>query len=340
MTPDRRKRILSGALSRFNELKAGISAASRETPGASPKRDPGSGIGHPGLSPREVSPLDELISVKPSVQSPVDDLVDQIHLLHVIDGPESGSSPAQDPAPPAHPDLREVVPDRRHVTPLEEIEARLDAFFDEDRILSDPAFADGDQVVPYEPLEQAGTEGEDASADTGGMTAEPVPQDKAVPERQSEDPVREGPPTGPEAALVRRIREALETGDDTAATEAAGALETPWANDPEGLWVLAMLESSLRLAGLGRQPIAEEARAGAAVLVRTLESRCQGEPFAAELPGALAQTARKLTILQDTVISELVREQARATQDMDDTDPGKSPGLLSRLKTMIGLDRK
>jgi len=112
---------------------------------------------------RHQRPMDDLISTKVDSASPVDDLVDAIHLQNVLDDDRQakeeikGLSGLSEEVVPIPSDMKEVVPNRLDVEPIPEIESRLDEFFDEDEKISELSFADsGETVVPYNPDDESG----------------------------------------------------------------------------------------------------------------------------------------------------------------------------------------
>ncbi|MBF0200692.1 MAG: hypothetical protein HQK66_05160 [Desulfamplus sp.] len=131
LSKERQQEILSREFQKFNGLKEKISARSA-------LRQPVSAL----------SPMDDLIGTKATNQSPVDDLIEELHMLQ-DDGPSQHHSAGASSAP-ANPDVREVIPDRMKNQPIPEIQTRLDAFFNEDESLDQFGFADsGEEVVPY-----------------------------------------------------------------------------------------------------------------------------------------------------------------------------------------------
>ena len=131
-----RNEILSREVHKFNQLKQAISSHQLQ------KSDGDKGF----------SPMDDLIGTKASSNlSPVDDLIEEIHMLQDEgDTPRVPTIPAAQPGA-TNPDVKEVIPDRQKRQPLPEIESRLDAFFDEDEPMDALSFADsGDEVVPYQ----------------------------------------------------------------------------------------------------------------------------------------------------------------------------------------------
>lgn len=149
------KEILLREMKKFNDLKQLISSAKI----SKPRRDlnvPDSPSAYGG-----VSPMDDLIGTKNSSNlSPVDDLIEEIHMLqdsgdrtHSMDSNRAshGSGSAN-----TNPEIKEIIPNRLKKQPIEEIQTRLDAFFDEDEPLSELAFADsGEEVVPYKSDKEA-----------------------------------------------------------------------------------------------------------------------------------------------------------------------------------------
>ena len=131
-----RNEILSREVHKFNQLKQAISSHQLQKSG-----------GDKGFSP-----MDDLIGTKASSNlSPVDDLIEEIHMLQDEgDTPRVPTMPASQPGS-TNPDVKEVIPDRQKGQPLPEIESRLDAFFDEDEPMNSSSFADSeDEVVPYQ----------------------------------------------------------------------------------------------------------------------------------------------------------------------------------------------
>ncbi len=158
MTIEDQKNILLKEMKKFNELKQLISSAKISKPRpditASHFTSSAASSSVKTRSAPTMSPMDDLIGTKSSSNlSPVDELIEEIHMLQ-----DSGSHSSVDTNITSHasgsantnPEIKEVIPNRLKKQPIEEIQTRLDAFFDEDEPLSELAFADsGDEVVPY-----------------------------------------------------------------------------------------------------------------------------------------------------------------------------------------------
>ncbi|MBF0467590.1 MAG: hypothetical protein HQK61_01675 [Desulfamplus sp.] len=150
MTMEDQKNILLGEMKKFNELKKTISVGIKNRTEPSFKAPP---VKAPQVRQQPaISPMDDLIGTKSSSNlSPVDDLIEEIHMLqdsgtrtHSLDA-NTVSHGSQ-----ANPEIKEVIPNRLKKQPIPEIQTRLDAFFDEDESLSELSFADsGEEVVPY-----------------------------------------------------------------------------------------------------------------------------------------------------------------------------------------------
>lgn len=170
MTVADQKEILLREMKKFNDLKKTISSSK------APKK------------PQALSPMDDLIGTKVSNLSPVDDLIEEIHMLQ--DSGTSTHSLDASTVPRGHAanaEIKEVIPNRLKKQPIPEIQARLDAFFDEDEPLSELAFADsGEAVVPYKgdttqsapsfPEQEISSKGYDSSAEMDG----PIFEDDSV----------------------------------------------------------------------------------------------------------------------------------------------------------------
>ncbi|MBF0230635.1 MAG: hypothetical protein HQK63_13790 [Desulfamplus sp.] len=159
------KEILLKEMKKFNDLKQIISSSKISNPRSdlnapvvtAPPAIKSNPIPQPRYSPPVggMSPMDDLIGTKNSSNlSPVDDLIEEIHMLqdsgdrtHSIDNRGSHGSAG---GGSTNSEIKEVIPNRFKKQPIPEIQTRLDAFFDEDESLSELSFADsGETVVPY-----------------------------------------------------------------------------------------------------------------------------------------------------------------------------------------------
>ncbi|MBF0233019.1 MAG: hypothetical protein HQK65_08270 [Desulfamplus sp.] len=146
MKMEDQKAILLEEMKKFNALKKTISSGRKNkvTPSFVTQE------AKPALSP-----MDDLMGTKSSSNlSPVDDLIEEIHMLqdsgtrtHSLDANTVSHGTG---GSPTNPEIKEVIPNRLKNQPIPEIQTRLDAFFDEDESLSELSFADsGEEVVPY-----------------------------------------------------------------------------------------------------------------------------------------------------------------------------------------------
>ncbi|MBF0573625.1 MAG: hypothetical protein HQK69_07685 [Desulfamplus sp.] len=178
LTVAEQKEILLKEMKKFNDLKLIISSSKTSRP----RSDLSASVTAPSPSAKSnsvpqsrysppvggMSPMDDLIGTKSSSNlSPVDDLIEEIHMLqdsgdrtHSIDNRVSHSSSG---GSSNNPEIKEVIPNRFKKQPIPEIQTRLDAFFDEDEPLSELSFADsGETVVPYKG--ESTTSGHDLSS--------------------------------------------------------------------------------------------------------------------------------------------------------------------------------
>ncbi|MBF0203905.1 MAG: hypothetical protein HQK67_06220 [Desulfamplus sp.] len=140
MTMSEQKEILLREMKKFNTLKQTISSSKAPPTPKVPKERP------------SVNLMDDLMGTKTSNLSPVDDLIEEIHMLqdsgtrtHSLDATTASHTSSS-----SNPEIKEVIPNRLKKQPILEIETRLDAFFNEDESLSELSFADsGEEVVPY-----------------------------------------------------------------------------------------------------------------------------------------------------------------------------------------------
>ncbi|MBF0378345.1 MAG: hypothetical protein HQK72_12815 [Desulfamplus sp.] len=183
LTVTEQKEILLKEMKKFNDLKQIISSSKISKPRSdltAPVVASSAVTSNPIQQSRYsapvggMSPMDDLIGTKSSSNlSPVDDLIEEIHMLqdsgdrtHSIDnrvshGSGGGSS--------TNPEIKEVIPNRLKKQPIPEIQTRLDAFFDEDEPLSELSFADsGETVVPYR-----------GDSTTSGYASSPSPKAKS-----------------------------------------------------------------------------------------------------------------------------------------------------------------
>lgn len=142
MTVATQKEILLKEMKKFNDLKQTISSAKISKVLKAEKER------------MTMSPMDDLIGTKVSNLSPVDDLIEEIHMLQDSGtkehSPGVNATPHRSSQPAANPEIKEVIPNRLKKQPIPEIQKRLDAFFDEDESLEELSFADsGEEVVPY-----------------------------------------------------------------------------------------------------------------------------------------------------------------------------------------------
>ncbi|MBF0301573.1 MAG: hypothetical protein HQK73_00905 [Desulfamplus sp.] len=158
MTSTEQKDILLNEMKKFNDLKKIISSAKVSKPrsnlSAPMFTSPAAAPPASRYAAPSMNPMDDLIGTKSSNLSPVDDLIEEIHMLqdsgdrtHSLDANRITQSSG---GATSNPEIKEVIPNRLKKQPIEEIQTRLDAFFDEDEPLSELSFADsGDEVVPY-----------------------------------------------------------------------------------------------------------------------------------------------------------------------------------------------
>ncbi|MFH1152400.1 MAG: hypothetical protein V1793_01170 [Pseudomonadota bacterium] len=347
MTSGQRKRILSGAMAQFDGLKAKI-ASTRNGPDypvqpadrfqavAAVQAQPDI----PTESKGPVSPIDDLISTKSGTQSPVDDLVDQIHLLHVFD--ESKPGPVQDAAADASPspDIREIIPNRRNVSPIQEIEARLDDFFDEDQLLSELSFADtGEKVVPYEPVPAALKQDPPPSPETGADKDESI-----TPYAYDEIEFVEQP-RAVDLTIANRIKNHLTAREPGRALETLEGIMPLWEPDQERKAILAMLTAICRYLDQGAEALWDEALEESVQLCACLEN-WNHEEF------PLARAVLRYTALQERIVLSLSRPCDAKTEpdqppldsppldqaplDQAPPEPVRTAGFLSRLRSFFG----
>ncbi|SLM27974.1 hypothetical protein MTBBW1_1210014 [Desulfamplus magnetovallimortis] len=215
LSQQKQQDILSREIQKFNQLKQIISSP--------PARKP---------TPQGMNPMDDLIGTKVSNLSPVDDLIEEIHMLQ-DDGNRThspgGVNPAATSSTPDNPNIREVIPDRGKNQPIPEIQSRLDAFFDEDEPMD---FADsGDEVVPYT----------DGSQSSSAQTSTPSPKDEkdqwsdgAVPFEDEQDDLfddidpftPEDDPGSNELAFENNLEPPYEPIDDNAKPSSRSADST------------------------------------------------------------------------------------------------------------------
>ncbi len=220
----------------------------------------------PDVPPSGPNPMDDLFGSHEV--SPADELLQEIHLkvLGEGDGPADQESPSVTPPRDAGtPHVREFVPSRGEGAPLQEIDNRLDEFFDEDEPLSDSTFADdGEVVVPYRVEDEAdpatGLDVDDSpapalSGDLTGFSADgdreggfpgvtplaPVETEPAAPappafetgvETTGFDPPGAGDAHSPEPFAP--ASEGISAGFDSPGTEGVTPLE-PFAAEPDGI---------------------------------------------------------------------------------------------------------
>ncbi|MBF0241787.1 MAG: hypothetical protein HQK64_04825 [Desulfamplus sp.] len=172
-----KKDILMGDMKRFNEFKQLVASSSTKPASFAPVAPtPPKSAPLKQSAPVGVSPMDDLIGTKSSSNlSPVDDLIEEIHMLQESGGSSSDNRGGYGSGGGVtNPEIKEVIPNRLKTQPISEIQTRLDAFFDEDEPLSDFSFADsGDEVVPYK----------DDSTNTSHATYQEV----ALPEQAKEE---------------------------------------------------------------------------------------------------------------------------------------------------------
>ncbi|MBF0390918.1 MAG: hypothetical protein HQK71_12535 [Desulfamplus sp.] len=153
MTMAEKKDILMSDMKRFNEFKQLVASSSSKPVSSAPVAPtPPKSAPLRQSAPVGVSPMDDLIGTKSSSNlSPVDDLIEEIHMLQESGGSSSDNRGGYGSGGGVtNPEIKEVIPNRLKTQPISEIQTRLDAFFDEDEPLSDFSFADsGDEVVPY-----------------------------------------------------------------------------------------------------------------------------------------------------------------------------------------------
>lgn len=196
MSMAEQKEILLKEMKKFNDLKQIISSAKISRPRndlnapvftSSASTPPSAAAVHP--SPPAMNLMDDLMGTKKSSNlSPVDDLIEEIHMLqdsgdrtHSMDTNRVSHSSG---GAPINPEIKEVIPNRLKKQPIEEIQTRLDAFFDEDEPLSEISFSDsGDEFVPYKgdtttsgyatsELEQESDFNDDSALDMQGISFE------------------------------------------------------------------------------------------------------------------------------------------------------------------------